>query len=680
MRNTKALRFLATLALPAAIIAAAARGESASHRADWTSYGGMNEDHYSPLDQINDKNVGRLGLAWSFDIDPVITSFTAPVEADGVVYFAVGHSILRALDAKSGKLLWQYDPEVYKVAGHKLRAGWGIRGIAYSNGKVFTGTLDGRLIALDAKTGQVAWSAMTMNPDDELYIAGPPWVMKDKVIIGNGGSDYGANRGYVTAYDAKSGKQLWRFYTVPGDPAKGFENAAMAKAAKTWTGEWWKFGGGGNVWHAMAYDPKFNRIYLGTGNGSPWNPKVRSPGGGDNLFICSIVALDADTGKYVWHYQVNPADGWDYDADLDIEFADLRIGGQARPVILHAAKNGFFYVIDRANGELLSAEKFAKANWAERIDLKTGRPVENPEARYPAGQAFLAYPWVQGAHGVQAMAFSPKTNLAYIPAMEGGRVYTDPPGNLADWKPKSGMFTSTALGAPPASIKVPPPTSSLLAWDPVRQKAAWTVPLSGALNGGVMATGGNLVVQGHNTGEIAIYAADTGAKLWAFDGQDGILGQPISYMVDGKQYITIVTGWRSSYSSVPNWDYYAQKRRVLTFALDGQAKLPPTVMAETPILDDPTFVIDPKKAEIGSAVFTARCTICHGAGMISGGAAPDLRKAAAPTSIDALTAILHDGVLQQKGMPRFEELSIAEIEGLQHFIRQRARETMTATK
>ena len=276
---------------------------------NWAAFGRtFSANHYSPLAQINDGNVAKLGLAWSYDIPPVPSVFTEPLAVDGVLYFAVGLSVVHAMDAKTGKLLWQYDPEIHKTAGEKMRVSWaGVRGIAYWKGKVYTGTTEGRLIALDANTGKPIWSVQTLKDGDGRYVSGPPWIFNGKVAIGHGGADFNLVRGYVTAYDAETGKQAWRFYTVPGDPAKGFENSAMAMAAKTWTGEWWKFGGGGTVWHAMAYDPKYNRLYVGTGNGTPWNQKIRSPGGGDNLFLCSIVALDADTGDYVWHYQVNPA-------------------------------------------------------------------------------------------------------------------------------------------------------------------------------------------------------------------------------------------------------------------------------------------------------------------------------------------------------------------------------------
>jgi len=668
-------------AAPLAAGSATVRGKSAARpaAANWPNYGGgTDEDHYSPLAQVNDKTVQRLKLAWSYDIPTVPSVWSAPVAVDGVIYFSVGYSLIRAVDAQTGKLLWTYDPEVWKVAGRKQRALWGIRGIAFSDGKVIAGTLDGRLIALDAKTGKLAWSTQTVSKEDVEVITGPPFIMKDKVIIGNAGAEYGPVRGYVTAYDVKTGKQAWRFYSVPGDPAAGPDGAAsdpvMAMAAKTWNGKWWRFGGGGNVWHAMAYDAKFNRIYIGTANGVPWNQHIRSPGGGDNLYLAAIVALDADTGKYVWHYQTAPGEKWDFDATSDIELGEAVIDGKPRSILMQAPKNGFFYVIDRATGKLISAEKLAKVTWAERIDLQTGRPVDAPEAQY-ADQPVVVAPGPIGGHAVLAMSYSPLTKLAYVPITEASRVYMNQAGNLEEWDFPPGFAVVTGLGAPATPIAVPPPTSALVAWDPVAQKAVWRNDFPGLLQGGTLATGGNLVFQGRATGEFVAYAADTGKRLWAFDAQVGVQAPPITFMAGGKQYVTVLAGWRAT---SPNgdgkvWDYHNQQRRLLTFVLDGKAKLPPSQHTVPPILDDPNFQVDPAKAAHGAAVFNNHCSVCHGGGAVSGGAAADLRKAGAPLSIDALTQVVKGGALRQQGMPQFEEFTAEDLEGLQHYIRQQAR-------
>jgi len=673
----KASLLAGTLVFAAAAIAGGTTAQKPLDGRDWYSFGGNDEgDHYSPLDQINSNNVAKLGLAWSYDID-TFDAYTAPLEVNGVVYFAAGLSVMHALDARTGKLLWQYDPQVaaQEESKTRMRAGWGIRGIAYRDGKVFTGTRDGRLLAIDAKTGKLLWGVQTFDEPQEAYITGPPFIAGDKVVIGFGGSDYTPQRGYVTAYDIRTGKKAWRFFTVPGNPANGFENKAMEDAARTWHGEWWKFGGGGSVYQAMSYDAKFDRLYIGTGNGFPWNQKIRSPGGGDNLYLGSIVALDAKTGAYVWHYQTNPEDSWDFNNAMDIELTDMVIDGQKKSVLLHAPKNGFFYVIDRETGKLISAEKFAKVNWADRIDMATGRPVMNPEALYPEGKPFVLYPFPNGAHGVQAMSYSPKNGLTYIPVMEGGRVFVDP-ARLDTWQPKPGMFVNTGLGAPPASIKVPPATSRLVAWNPVTQKQAWSIPQPGVFNGGVLSTGGNLIFQGQNSGDFSAFAADTGTKLWSFDAQNGILSAPISYSVGGRQYVTVIASFRSSFANAPNWDYRQQKRRVLTFMIGGSRKLPPFKLVDTPIQDDPAFTVEPAKAAVGAGIYNVSCVICHGAGMAAGGAAPDLRKSSVPLDADAFASVVRDGALMPRGMPSFGQFTPQELEGLRHYIRQRARETM----
>ncbi len=645
--------------------------------ANWAGYGGdENEQHYSRLSQIDDGNVSRLGLAWSYDIDVLPNAFSAPIVVDGVLYFAAGYGVVQALNAKTGALLWRYDPNpsAPSVAGEKLRSGWGIRGLTYGDGRVFVGTIDGRLLAIDAKSGKLAWSAMTTEKDDARYVTGAPTFFNGKVIIGHGGADFAAVRGYVTTYDAATGRQLWRFYTVPGNPADGFEDKAMAMAARTWKGEWWKYGGGGTAWNAMTYDRKYNRIYIGTGNGAPWNQKIRSPGGGDNLFLCSIIALDADTGEYVWHYQTNPGETWDYNAAMDIEIGKIMIDGAPREVIMTAPKNGFFYVLDRASGKLISAGKFVdKVNWASHIDIKTGRPVENPAARFPDGKEFVVYPSPVGAHSVEAMAFNPKSGLVYINAIEQGRAFVDPPGDLSQWKFSGGQFLDTGIGK--AKSVVPTGTNSLIAYDPAKQKVVWRVPLKGTKNGATMTTAGNLVFQGTVTGQLVAYAANSGRQLWSFDAQTGVQAQPISYEVDGRQYVTVLSGWRYGTAGGPGlgWDYALQKRRVLTFALDGTARLPAKDDTPLPFQDDPAFVVDEGAAGRGADQFAKRCAICHGAGLNAGGTAPDLRKAAAPMSAEGFSAVLHDGALVENGMPRFQELTPAEIAELRAYIRREAR-------
>lgn len=641
---------------------------------DWAAYGRtFGEDHFSPLAQIDARNVARLGLVWWYDLPKSPSVTGAPLEVDGVLYFAVGFSVVRAMDAVTGRLLWKYNPHVPQVAGQKLRGAWGIRGIAFWKGRVYTGTQDGRLIALDAKTGRLLWSVETTRGCAGCYITGPPEAFDGKVVIGEGGGDLGPVRGYVSAYDARTGKRLWRFYTVPGDPHKGFKSAAMAMAAKTWHGRWWRFGGGGTVWNAMTYDPQFNRLYIGTGNPDPWNPRIR--GGGDALFTDSIVALNADSGKLVWYYQEVPDGTWDYDAASDIELGTLRVDGKSRPVLLQASKDGFFYVIDRRTGKLLSAQNFVKVSWARGYDLRTGRPLVNRAARFPHGGLVLVFPGPVGAHAATAMSFNPATRLAYVPATDLGFVYADPPGNLRKWKPRPGIQVNIGVssGGPPPTV--PPGKSALVAWNPVTQRRAWSVPLKGILNGGTMTTAGNLVFQGQITGQFTAYSATDGRKLWSFDGQAGFQGQPITYTVHGKQYITVISGYRGvgGFADPADvWHYETQQRRVLTFALGGTAKLPPARRAHLRFIVDPALKVNPRRAAIGAGIVARHCSLCHGPGLIAGGDAPDLRAAAVPLSLKAFIAVLH-GALLPGGMPRFDELDRAQIEDVQQYIRQQAR-------
>ena len=395
----------------------------------------------------------------------IVTSHRRPLVVDGVIYFVGSMNVVRALDATSGEMLWTYDPRVREFAG-RIRAGWDrSRGVSFWNNKVYVATWDGRLIALDAATGQPVWTTQTIDPELPMYITGVPKVFKGKVLIGNGGTEHGPSRGYVTAYDAETGEQAWRFWIVPGNPADGFENDAMRMAAETWTGEWWLHGGGGNAWHGITYDAELDQLYIGTGNGSPWNQKIRSPGGGDNLFLCSIVALDPDTGEYIWHYQTVPGETWDFNSNMDIVLADLTIDGRERQVILHAPKNGFFYVIDRTNGKVISAEQFVATTWASHIDLATGRPVENPLARYADGRE-LVTPGPAGGHNWHAMSFNPQTGLAYYPATHNVYGFNDEAIDLATWRNQNWRSGYGVAYEVVGSSRADGLFGTLQAWDP----------------------------------------------------------------------------------------------------------------------------------------------------------------------------------------------------------------------
>ena len=642
---------------------------------DWPAYGATyDERHYSPLAEINDRNVKSLGLAWSFDL-PLGNPATMPVEVDGTLYVSSGLSIVRAFNAITGKLMWSYDSQVGAHAGKELRSAWGIRGIAWWNGKVYTGTQDGRLIAINAKTGKQVWTVQTTEKGNGQFVTGAPRVFDGKIIIGQGGSDSTPNRGYATAYDAETGKQLWRFYVVPGNPAVDKDETTRL-AAKSWSGEWWKLGGGGSPWNNFTYDRASGTILIGTGNGYPWNIKIRSPGGGDNLFLCSIVAVDAKTGAYKWHYQFNPGETWDYNSTMDMTLADLPIGGRIRQVVMTAPKNGFLYVIDRTNGQLISAEKIAKVTWADHIDLKTGRPVEPPGFRMENGKDSEVWPSNTGAHSWMPWAFSPQSRLVYIPKIESGIVYNDRGFDTTNWKPVVGNLGQT-YGA-----KIDNPlqyTSALMAWDPVTQKQVWKVDTRGGWNGGVLATGGNLVFQGQIDGGFRAYAADTGKQLWRFPAQAAILAAPLSYSVGGHQYVTVVVGMGTSVTLDPKqlgglqFDARGQKRRVLTFRLGGQAHLPPAPapFVLKPIPDD-GYHPDTALAARGEAVFGPHCLACHGYNAAAAGAAPDLRASYIPQDPAAFRAIVHDGGLKITGMPQFSELSDADLDALRQYLRSRA--------
>lgn len=671
---------------------AAARLRDASNGDDWAGYGRtFGQQHFSPLTDIAAGNVGRLGLAWSVDL-PVGNSVSEPIQVGGTLYVVTGYSIVHAFDATTGRSLWQYDPEVPQAAGHKLRYAWGVRGLAWWDGKIYVGTQDGRLIALDASNGKPVWSVMTLDRDDQAYITGAPRVFDGKVIIGFGGADLGPVRGYVTTYDARTGKQLWRWYTVPGNPAKGFENRAMEMAAKTWSGKWWEYGGGGTVWNGMSYDPDTDTVFLGTGNGSPWNHKVRSEGKGDNLFLASIVALEGATGKYKWHYQFNPGETWDYTATNDMAFADLQIGGRARKVVMTAPKNGFFYVLDRVSGELLSAEPFVKTTWASRIDLASGRPVENPKARYPGGNPAVVWPSNRGGHNWSPMSYSPATGLVYIPVNEKAASWTDFGIKNGEWRKASPPGSVQAAALPNLYPKTGDPRdgiSKLIAWDPRTQKQAWSLVTPGPLTGGVMATAGGLVFNGHIDGKFNAYAAADGKLLWSFDAGAPVFAPPISYSVGGKQYVTVLTGFGAgaAFLGAPladfDLEYRMQARRVLTFAIGGTAKLPRRAPHHSQAVADPDFRADPPSVARGAMVFGMNCVFCHGIDAVAGGAAPDLRASSVILDDEALASVLRDGALVPAGMPRFEEFGDQARADLRQYLRSQAadwRRTKAAPK
>jgi len=652
---------------------------------DWTAVGGSaDEASYSRLSQISADNVGKLGLAWSMDLPDEVTLESTPLEVGGTIYVAGGHAAVYAVDAVSGKLKWKYDPQTWKRRPDKLNFGAN-RGLAYEDGRIFVAENDGRVDALDARSGAVLWSADSV-PEGPGYqfnnSSGAPRTMNGKVIIGGAGADAGG-RGFVTAFDAKTGKLLWRFFTVPGTAEQNKGDAAMEAAAKTWGPDFAKHtGGGGTVWNGMTFDPETNRIYIGAGNAGGYDPTIRDPGSkGDNLYTSSIVALDANTGKYVWHYQENPRDSWDYKATPNMVMATLNIDGKPKKVLMHAPTNGFFYVLDRETGKLINEPKATTfQNWAKGIDFQTGRPIENADIRYEKGRTEI-WPGTIGGHNWQAMSYSPKTGLVYIPVHQVGALFSR---NLADQTDDA--VNIMGLVVKPIVKQPGDGRGYLVAWDPVTQKEAWRVQHDYVWNGGTAATAGGLVFQGTADGYFKAYDAKDGKELWSFDAGLGIIAAPMSYSVGGKQYVSILVGWGGTSAAMSGvldvgWKYGAQTRRLLTFALDGKAALPkePGRDMKVNALDDPALVLNEADVMAGKGLSLA-CMSCHGAGFRGAGApGPDLRESGIALRLDTFTQMLRQGRLE-RGMPQFGWMTDTQIRQVHAYLRARAREALGLRK
>ncbi len=631
----------------------------AADPADWLSHGRTyGEQRYSPLDQIDESNVGELGLAWSYDLASDHGVEATPLVADGVMYVSAPWSIVHALDAATGERLWTFDPEVPRSHARKICCGFVNRGVALWNDRVFVGTLDGRLIAIDRAKGTELWSTSTVEAGFSYSITGAPRVVEGRVVIGNAGADLGA-RGYVSAYDAATGEFAWRTYTVPGDPAKGFETPAMERAAKTWTGEWWKAGGGGTVWDGMAYDPDLRLLYVGTGNGSPHVRWLRSPGGGDNLYLSSILALRPETGELVWHYQTTPAESWDYTSTQHILLADLEIAGRMRKVLLHAPKNGFFFVIDRESGEFISAKPIVPVTWASHYD-ENGRPVETENADFRNGSRLIR-PSPYGAHTWTPMSLHPKTGLVYLPVVDMPYVY----GGDENWKFQPNSWNTGLDMSAFESFGETESTETwgayLLAWDPVNQREVWRHTHRTGFNGGTLSTGDDLLFEGSADGRFVAYRASDGKQLWESPVGTGAMAGPVTYLVNGEQYVAVAAGWGGSFGlSGGEAALLAGVRgggRVLAWKLGGKAVVPPGKPPLGPV-PAPAHVVEATDAELrrGSVVYHTQCSACHGPGVIGGGSAvPDLRY------LDATQHALFEqtvlgGLHEPAGMPRFDDL------------------------
>lgn len=644
---------------------------------NWLAHGRTySEQRYSPLDQINDQNVGELGLAWAFETGTDRGLEASPIVDNGVMYLTGSWSTVFALDALTGELLWEFDPEVPRGWGRYACCDVVNRGVAVWKGKVYFGTIHGHLIALDAKTGEKIWDVDTVDSKPPYTITGAPRIVNDKVIIGNGGAEFGV-RGFITAYDTETGEQVWRFYTVPGNPDEPFEHAELEEAAKTWGGaKWWEMGGGGTAWDSMAYDPDLNTLYVGVGNGSPWNRNVRSPDGGDNLYLSSILAIDPDTGKMKWYYQTTPGESWDYTATQHIILADLDWKGETRKVLMQAPKNGFFYVIDRETGELLSAEKYVPVVWATHVDMETGRPVENPNARYTERWSVVS-PIPIGGHNWHPMAYNKDNGLVYIPAMEITSV-AEPDVNDFKFRPGSwnlGQSMDNQLDAPPEFF-----AGKLIAWDPIAGKERWHIQHWGGWNGGVLTTAGNLVFQGTGDGFVKAHNATTGKTLWQAPAGTGVIAPPVTWSKDGAQYVTVLAGWGGAYAlaygRAAKAAGVARGGTVLTFKLGGEAELDPMRYAvETPEPIGPSE--DSKNAELvkhGAIKFADNCAVCHGIGAVAGGVIQDLRYSA-PEVFDMYDEIVLEGLMEERGMANFSDVVTAEdVRAIKAYIIARAQE------
>jgi quinohemoprotein ethanol dehydrogenase len=673
-----------------------ARLTAAEGNAEWLAPGRtFSEQRYSPLTKIAPDNVATLGLAWyhEFDANSDRGMEATPAIVDGVIYVSTSWSRVHALDAKTGVVKWSFDPQVDGQKGRDACCDVVNRGVAVWGGKVFVGALDGRLIAIDANTGKQVWSTQTTDPEWPYTITGAPRVAKGKVFIGNGGAELGV-RGYVSAYDANTGALAWRFYTTP-NPEDKPDGAASDKvfaesARQTWNGEGWKkTGGGGTVWDAIVYDPKTDLLYVGTGNGSPWSHQVRSGGKGDNLFLSSILALKADTGEYAWHYQTTPGDSWDYTATQPIMTADLTIDGQSRHVVMQAPKNGFFYVVDAVTGKLISAEKYAGVNWAEKIDLATGRPVDNMAARYLKGATARLAAGPNGGHTWQPMAFNPQEGLVYIPAHRSGFTYKSDPA----WQFVRGRWNLAlegAFGPPPpgparpveklsrageaAIAKLPGDGGYLIAWDPIKQEPRWIAREETSWTGGAVATASGLVFAGADN-TFNAYDAKTGTKLWTDKTAAAVMAAPATYEIDGEQYIAVTVGYGGANAMIGG-RFPRRPGRLYVYKLGGTTKAPefPAFVAPPP-LDLSTVTASAGDPKLGGKLVAEWCLSCHIGGIYT----PDLSRSPTLQRELSFREVVLGGSLRPRGMATFRKwLTAKDVEDIRAYWLEQAKQAQAA--
>jgi len=673
--------FVASLILLSTREASATDNESVTHAigdasaaADWPVAGGNHRgQHFSTLDQISAETIDRLGLAWAAEL-PVADGISAtPIVVDGVIYISMPFSLVFALDAATGKTLWRYDPEVKKAFAEHPHLSWTARsnrGVAVQDGLVLVATADCRLIAIDADSGEPQWSATTCDPAVGYSITDAPRIGGDKVFIGNAGSESGKqNRGYVSAYSMRDGALVWRFYTVPSANPDENDTPAMKMAAATWTGDaWQQFGGGGSVWNGMAYDPDSGYVFFGTAGALPYVHRYRSPEGGDNLFLSSVLAVDAETGEYVWHYQTVPEDSWEYNATMNIVLADMEIKGKQHSVLMIAPKNGFYYVLDRLSGDFISAGSYVKVNWASHINAETGRPVIREEGEFwktPAGTNSELWPNMWGAHSWNPMAYHPELQLAYIPAIDIPSVVT----NLGDGDFEDALVRVDAVDGKPHS------PGKLIAWDTAAQRERWSIDHKFPFNGGALATAGSLVFQGDAEGAFSAYHASDGRRLWSANTGSAINAAPVTYAVDNKQYVLVPAGAGGGaqflYAGLHSSADARGPTRLLAFSLEANLELPRSTAdkRELPALR-PTA---PHQTVIrGEELYAEHCRYCHGTSASArvGGSVPDLRFATEQTHA-VWNGIVIGGALRSNGMPS-TELSTEDSEAIRQYVLRQA--------
>lgn len=649
---------------------------AANEPEQWMTHGGTySEQRYSKLDQINKENINQVGLSWFADLETNRGQQSTPLYVDGMIYVTESWSKVSAFDASTGERKWFFDPQVPGGYGGRGCCDVVNRGVAVYEGSVFVSSYDGRLFALDAGTGEVEWETDTViDRKLNLTSSGAPRAANGLVFIGNGGAEY-ISRGYMSAYDTNTGELKWRFFTVPGNPADGFESDALKMAADTWTGEWWTFGGGGTTWDAITYDPETNLVIFGVGNGSPWNPLIRSPEGGDNLFTVSIVAVDADTGEYAWHFQEIPADEWDFDAVQQVVIADLEIDGEMRHVAMQAAKNGYYYMLDANTGKLLRANNFVSVNWTSGYDMETGRPNINEFAQYTKSEkARVIQPGPAGAHNWQPISYSPRTGLLYFSALESSMAFTSTPdSSLGAFSLFVSFFGGDYAYEDPKNKVKPGNSSRLIAWDPIAAKEVWGV--ENVQIGGTLSTASDIVFKGNGgDANLAAYDAVTGQELWKADTQAGAAAGIITYSHNGEQHIAHVVG-----GSAQGGYYAPTYARLLVYKVGGTAQLPEKAEFTRRPFAPPEETATEELVAMGAVAYGNNCGMCHGDGGNNRGMFPDIRRTPMLHTAEGFKQVVLEGILESRGMVSFAEtVSTEEADAIRHYLIAQAHIAMNA--